>query len=425
LQWGRGALERMLASVHFPVLAANLVDCSDPARHEATRLPPWRRATGMALARHEAARLAVPGLKASHVFELDSHKLGLVGATAVFRDGYDRFGYRSLDPIPILQQEVAALKAQAVKTIILLSHIGSWLHDPATKKPEILNDEDLPSVIPELDVIVGAHTHITLDPPVRVGQAVIAQAGDYGRWLGRLDLDLDDDTGRVRAFSGKLVPCGDGVPPDPTISATLEFVREEAARLLDTVLAQAVADLPHHFDQPSPFASRVADALRDTCKADLAILFSGFAHSGLQAGPITRRNLYQAIPGSAHVTAAEVSGAQIQRMLERMLASKYRTESFEPKRNSPPLGLPACSSNVQLEYDLSGNQLTRCLIDQSPLDPGRHYRLASTYTTLNPITDDPEYDFIGVQPGQVVENVRVEEVLWEIVEAWVKLKGRV
>src|SRR5438093_638327 len=32
LQWGRTALARLVASVHFPVLAANLVDCADPTR---------------------------------------------------------------------------------------------------------------------------------------------------------------------------------------------------------------------------------------------------------------------------------------------------------------------------------------------------------------------------------------------------------
>ncbi|MGH2522688.1 MAG: 5'-nucleotidase C-terminal domain-containing protein, partial [Anaerolineales bacterium] len=177
------------------------------------------------------------------------------------------------------------------------------------------------------------------------------------------------------------------------------------------------------FDQPSPFANRVADALREVCRADLATFFGGFAARGLKAGPITRRDLYEALPGSAHVTAAEVSGAQIRRMVERMLASPYRTESFNPKRNAPPLGLPAHSANVQLNYQLPNSQLLDCSIDGQPLDPSRRYRLASTFYTLNPTTNDPEYDYIGLEPGQVVENVRVEEVLWEIVEDWVKEKG--
>jgi 2',3'-cyclic-nucleotide 2'-phosphodiesterase (5'-nucleotidase family) len=291
----------------------------------------------------------------------------------------------------------------------------------------VYTDEDAAADCPDLDVIVGGHSHSVLDPPVRVGNGVVAQAGDYGRWLGRLDLDLDD-AGRVRDFSGKLIPCDEGVAPDPTIGATLEFVREEAARLLDARIGDASIDLPHAVDGPSPFANLVADALREVCRADLAIFFSGFVHHGLKAGPITRRDLYEALPGSTHVTAAEVSGAQIRLMLERMLASKYRTESFDPKRGEPPLGRPAHSRNVRLVYDLArepGERLTVCTLDGWPLDPARRYRLASTFYTLNPITDDPEYDFAGLAPGQRVENVRVEDVLWQIVEDWVKAKGRV
>jgi 5'-nucleotidase len=400
LQWGRAALERLVASVHFPVLAANLVDMANPDR------------------------LAVPGLKSSLVLEIEGHKIGLVGVTAIFRGGYDRFGYISIDPRPVLRREIANLQSQGARTLILLSHLGCVL-DPANKRADVWGDEDVPADCPEIDVIVGGHTDAELDPPVRVGNAVIAQAGHYGQYLGRLDLDLDDETGRVRDFFGRLIPCDDRIPPDPTIGATLDLVREEAAHLFDAQVGVAARDLPHCFDQPSPFANRVADALRDLCHADLAIFFEGFAFQGLKAGPITRRDLYEALPGSTHVTAAEVSGAQIRRMVERMLASKYRTESFDPKRGEPPLGLPACSSNVQLKYQLPDHQLTECLIDGRPLDPVGRYRLASTFFTLSPITDDPEYDYAGLEPGQRVENIRVEEVLWEIVEDWVRSKGSV
>ena len=61
-----------------------------------------------------------------------------------------------------------------------------------------------------------------------------------------------------------------------------------------------------------------------------------------------------------------------------------------------------------------------CRVDGQPLDSSASYRLSSTYYTLNDITDDPDYDFIGLEPGEAVENVRVEEVLWEIVEDWMK-----
>ena len=402
LQWGRRALARLVAAVRFPVLAANLVDC---AEHD---------------------RLAVPGQQAAVLLDCGGFTVGVVGVTQDQGAGYERYGFCSVDPRPVLRREIDGLRARGARLILLLSHLG-LARSPEERQtwdtPTDYGDDLVPADFPEIAAIVGGHSHTALEQPLVVGQTVIVQAGDYGRFLGRLDLDVDDATGRVLAHAGRLIACGDDVPPDPTIAGTLELVREEAERLLATRLGSASDDLPHPIDQCSPFGTRVADALRATCAADLAIFFNGFAHQGLSAGPITRRDLYRALPGSAHVTAAQVTGAQIRRLVERMLASRYRTESFSPQRAAPPLGVPAASANVHLAYDLSANTLTACVIDGLPLDDARAYRLASTYYTLNDLTDQPEYDFIGLQPGQVVEMVRVEEVLWEVVEAWVKARG--
>ncbi len=406
LQWGRRALEQLVAAAPFPMLAANLADCADPAR------------------------LAVPGLQASHLFDLDGFRLGLTSATARYGAGYTRFGYDALDPLPVLRREIESLRAGGAQLILLLSHLGAFPPEDrqSGRVPNEFNDYDAAQACPEIAVIVGGHSHLALETPVKVGETLIVQAGHYGRWLGQLDLEIDDATGRVTAYAGQLHACGDGVPADPTISATLELVREEAARLLDAPVAVARRDLPHTLDAPSPVAGLVAEALRQVCHADLALLFSGFAKRGLAAGPIRRRDLYEALPGSAHVTAAEVSGAQIARMLNRMLASKYRTESFNPHRGEPPLGLPAGSDNVEIDFDLArpaGEQLTACRVDGVALDPARRYRLASTFYTLNDIADDPEYDFVGLEPGQAIEMVRVEDVLWEVVEDWLRARGTV
>jgi 5'-nucleotidase len=404
LQWGRAALARLPVSVSFPVLAANLVDLADPSRP------------------------AVAGLKRSVRLDCAGLPMGMVGVTARYPGGYDRFGYTAADARAALRREIAALKAGGARLIVLLSHLGVALSDTEKQTwpdPTAFTDDEAAEAFPELGAIVGGHSHTTLEQPLARAGTPIVQAGDYGRYLGRLDLEVEAATGRMLAFDGRLIPCGDDVPPDPTLAGTLELVREEANRLLDAPVATALNDVPHYIDRASPFAGRVADALRDICRADLAIFYNGFAQGGLKAGPIRRRDLYQALPGSAHVTAAEVSGAQIRRMLERMLASKYRTESFNPQRNAPPLGLPAASANVQLAFDLDRNALLECRIDGRELDDAGRYRLASTYYTLNDITGDDEYDFIGLQPGQVIEMVQVEEVLWEVVEGWLQQRGKI
>lgn len=395
LHWGRAALAQLVSSVHFPVLCANLVDVQNPAQ------------------------LAVPGLRASGLFDFHDFKLGVVGATSLYADGYERFGYTAAPPRPALQQAVAELKAQGARAILLLSHLGSD-YKFTDKDERYYHDEDAARDVPEIDLIIGAHTHRTICPPLRANNALIVQAGDYGKWLGRLEVELDDETGRVRAHAAELIPCDEQVPPDPTLTATLELAQAEAKRLLEGVIGHATQAWPHFIDQPSPLACRLADGLRALTDAELCIFFNGYLTQGLAAGPITRRALYEALPGAGTVTLASVSGAQLWRMVERMLASPYRTQSFNPKRNAPPMGLPAHSANVRLDYSFTTYQLQSIWVNDQPLDLTRRYRLVSTYFTLNPVTDDPEYDFIGVEPGQSIVIARPNQALWEVAEEWVK-----
>ena len=119
-----------------------------------------------------------------------------------------------------LRDSIARLQADGVRAILLLSHLGYAL------------DRRLAAAVGGLTAIVGGHSHIALNPPVAVQGVPIAQAGEYGESLGRLDLTLDDDSGRTLEFDGRLIPCGPDAPPDGTIAATLELVREEAARVM-------------------------------------------------------------------------------------------------------------------------------------------------------------------------------------------------
>lgn len=60
--------------------------------------------------------------------------------------------------------------------LVVLSHLGY--------------DEDvhLAKDFPELNVILGGHTHTILKEPTQVGSVSICQTGQYGRFVGHLSL---------------------------------------------------------------------------------------------------------------------------------------------------------------------------------------------------------------------------------------------
>lgn len=409
-QWGLGALAKLVESVHFPVLAANLfaMDSNQPP---------------------------VPNLKSHAIFEIEKLKIAVVGVTVEEQSAYKRFGFRCGFAASVVSDLIPRLRSDGVQVIILLSHLGfgwetdeefaAWQAKDPVARAEASGDRQIAKRVNGIDVIVGGHSHTLLNEMRRVGDTVIVQAGDYGKFLGRLDLEIDSN--HMQTIHYEVIPCDESVQPDPIISATLDLVRSEAGAMLKAKVGAAADDLDGDIDlkpdHESAMTNMMADAFREICSADLGIFLSGFVARGLARGEITRGKLMDAIPGSAHVTAGQVTGAQILGMLDKALA---RDQVMTPVHilRGRALGLPAVSSNVSLTYDMDapqGKRVVELLIDGQPIDPQRSYRLATTYWTLNDSGDPDSYIFL--QDGQTVEMIRIEQVLWEIMEDWIKAKS--
>lgn len=86
------------------------------------------------------------------------------------------------DPTAEAKRVVKLLKEkEKVDVIICLSHSGTY-----TDK-EKSEDELLAAAVPDIDLIISGHTHTLLPQPIMVGNTVIASAGCYGEYLGKLD----------------------------------------------------------------------------------------------------------------------------------------------------------------------------------------------------------------------------------------------
>jgi 2',3'-cyclic-nucleotide 2'-phosphodiesterase (5'-nucleotidase family) len=77
-------------------------------------------------------------------------------------------------------------------------------------------------------LIVGGHTHTPLAAPVQHGATWIVQAGALGTSLGHVELEVED--GALNALTGTLYPVTVMTPIDPTVSAVVELVEEEARK---------------------------------------------------------------------------------------------------------------------------------------------------------------------------------------------------
>ncbi len=74
-------------------------------------------------------------------------------------------------PIPTAAELARKLRPE-VDLLVALTHIGHRA------------DLELAETAPEIDLILGGHSHTVVDPPVRVGQTFVCQGGSHGRCVG-------------------------------------------------------------------------------------------------------------------------------------------------------------------------------------------------------------------------------------------------
>ena len=94
------------------------------------------------------------------------------------------------DPVATARAQIARLRAE-VEVLVALTHIG------------LRQDEKLAAACPELDLIIGGHSHDTLPTPSVVNGVPIVQTGWFGHNLGHVKLDVEG--GQVSRVTGRLV----------------------------------------------------------------------------------------------------------------------------------------------------------------------------------------------------------------------------
>ena len=249
-------------------------------------------------------------------------------------------GFELEDPIAAAKRIVADIREnETYDVLICLSHAGT---DPDPKKSE---DELLAAAVPEINLIVSAHTHTLLPEPIVVGSTYIVSAHEYGKYLGKAVLERESDEAPWVMADYELIP----------ITAANTKLREDAG--MATLVAQYkqmidsayLADFDLSYDQQLthtdfllmtpvgfeevPLGGLIADSYISTIRnmegasyipVDVAIVPEGVIRDILSPGPVTVADAYQVLslgsgadgsPGYPLVSAY-LTGKELMTMLE-------------------------------------------------------------------------------------------------------------
>jgi 5'-nucleotidase len=241
-------------------------------------------------------------LQPYRVIERGGLRFGLVGII-----GYDAFKYAADvgavtfgDPIETARAAAQRLKREdKVDVVIALSHGG------VVKRPDGQfgqgEDLNLLEAIPELDVVIGGHTHSELREPLLVDHRPVVQAGKYGEHLGELVLSLEE--GRVTVESYRLIPVDDQIQGDPAIQAKVESFLQQSGEITfaprgyatSQPLVMITEDWPMDYadiESGTPLANVVTDALRLATNSQIAFTANGAIRAGLTQGNTGVQTVY-------------------------------------------------------------------------------------------------------------------------------------
>ena len=297
-------------------------------------------------------------------------------------------GLHFLHEATVANAEAARLRAQGVRTIVVLIHQGGYtVNDTDINTCDSLAGEIVGianEMSPDIDVIVSGHTHRAYN--CTVNGHLVTSASWAGRVITDIDLKIDPATDRIVSKSARNIPVTRDVPKLAAESAIIEHYRPFAAAVGSRQVGSIVANLPRGaIDTESALGDLVADGMLDAAKkagAVVAFQNPGGIRTDLtrhedappgQPGPVTYADAFSVLPFGNVVVVKTMTGDALMRMLDQQF-------------DNPTAGrttILQVSRGFSYSYDSSkpkGSRIDRSSIriDGTPIVATERYRVAST-----------------------------------------------
>jgi sulfur-oxidizing protein SoxB len=276
-----------------------------------------------------------------------------------------------------VRAQVASARKAGAQLVVLLSHSGFDV------------DRKLAARVAGIDVILTGHTHDALPEVVQVGRTLLAASGSNGKFLSRLDLDVQG--GEVKAFRYKLIPLfADAIEPDAEMAAAIAKARTPYAGELARVVGHTESLLYRRGTFNGTVDDLICAALLQERDAEIA-LSPGFrwGTSLLPDQAITVEDIHNVTaityPQAYRTT---MSGARLKEVLEDVADNLFNPDPYYQQGGD----MVRCGG---LGYAIDiGQPIGRRISDMTllksgrPVDPGRDYIVAG-WASVNEGTEGP------------------------------------
>lgn len=279
---------------------------------------------------------------------------------------------KKLKFIPVID-EAKKLVPNLRKTsdvLIALTHIGHYPNE--SHAPDAPGDVTLAKKVNGIDVIIGGHTQKPLFEPDIQNGSVIVQAAEWGKYLGRVDLEILN--GKVTFKSASLIPINllDSkvkIEADEKVVNLLKPYKEKGDSSLMVELGTSDGEFIGKRDiiraQKTNLGTLVALAYKSKVNADLAIVNSGGLRDSIYPGKVTYESVLMVLPFGGELAIVKLNGQKLKDYLEFVIFNLTAGSGSFPQ-----------ISGVEIIADQKKQKITQLKINGELVNPIKSYLMA-------------------------------------------------
>jgi 2',3'-cyclic-nucleotide 2'-phosphodiesterase (5'-nucleotidase family) len=240
-------------------------------------------------------------ISSSYIKTIDGVRILFVAATAPFTPFYRALDWVVTNPLEAIKDEIHANEGQ-YDVLIIMSHVGVFF------------DEKLCQEIPEIDVILGSHTHHYFENGEVNNGVLMAAAGKYGNYLGEVTLEINNN---------KVTSKEATIHPLETLPETETHFAEEGQALMDEPVTNRPVSLPRETNFISETAYLLAESLQYFTGADCTIINAGLIVNAIDDKIVTEYDIHQMLPHPINAVRIKLSGKVLKEVVIKSQKQEY------------------------------------------------------------------------------------------------------
>lgn len=324
-------LEHLFDQANFPVVLANL-------REEDETMPKWCQPYQIITTKAKT-------------------KIAIVGLTAAYPMTYGPNHWHVKLISNTMDKILPEIKGQ-YDLLFVISHIGLTM------------DRYLAEHYPEINLIIGGHSHDLLPHGEKVNKTWITQTGKWGHYVGDIALTIDDKHQLTHVAADTHA-----VKEMPAFHEDQQLIDGWHNKGEEILKSRKIAYLPAEFADNKMAAIQASlDAISENAGTDLAMLSTGLFLTPFKKGLLTQADLQRALPHPMHVVKTELDGNNLWRLIMEIEKNRHYLKKF-------PLQGMSFRGKIFGEVIYKGIKVDpesrTVYVNEQEIDPKRTYQIAT------------------------------------------------